>query len=103
MRRLGVLSGFSRSHWDATVKLIHPELEKLGWIEGRTITLLEPRTADGRYDRLSALAAEVVGLAPDVILAFTVPATRALMQATDTIPIVMVGVGDPVAYGLARS
>ncbi|HVE48886.1 MAG TPA: ABC transporter substrate-binding protein [Casimicrobiaceae bacterium] len=103
VRRLAVLSGFSRNDWDASIKLIRPELEKLGWIEGRTILLLEPRTSDGRNDRLSALADEVVALAPDVVLAYTVPATRALMQATKTIPIVMVGVGDPVAYGLARS
>ncbi len=103
MRRWALLSAFSRSDVETSVKLIRPELEKLGWIEGRTITLLEPRTSEGRNDRLSALAAEVVGLAPDVILVYTVPATRALMQATGTIPIVMVAVGDPVDYGLVRS
>lgn len=72
-------------------------------IEGRTITLLEPRTSEGRNDRLPALAAEVVALAPDVIAVWSAPATRALMQATATIPIVMVSVGDPVAYGIVRS
>jgi hypothetical protein len=53
IRRLAVLSGFSQSDWDASAKLIRPELEKLGWIEGRTIVTLEPRTSNGRNDRLS--------------------------------------------------
>lgn len=101
--RLGWLSAFPRLDVDAGVKLILPELEKLGWIEGRTITLLEPRTSEGRNNRLPELAAEVVALAPDVIAVWSAPATRALVQATTTIPLVMVGVGDPVAYGIVRS
>ena len=101
--RVGWLSAFPRSDVDAGVKLIRRELEKLGWIEGHTITLLEPRTSEGRNERLPALAAEVVALEPSVIGVWSAPATRALRQATAVIPIVMVGVGDPVAYGIVRS
>lgn len=66
----------------------------------RNIVLLEPRTTDGDNARLPALARELVAQGPDVILVQTVPATRALMQATKTIPIVMVGVGNPVELGI---
>ncbi len=103
LRRIAFLSAFPGSDVDAFVKALRPELERLGWTEGRTVTLLEPRTSEGRNDRLPALAAEVVGLAPDVILVQSAPATRALMKATAMIPIVMVGVGDPVLYGIVRS
>lgn len=103
LRRIAFLTGFDRSNVDALVKPLLAELEKLGWHEGRTIALLEPRFADGKYDLLPAMAAELVALKPDVILAASAPATRALMKATSIIPIVMVSVGDPVAYGIVRS
>jgi putative ABC transport system substrate-binding protein len=103
LRRIAFLSPFPRADVDAVVKALRPALERLGWHEGRTITLLEPRTSEGQYDRLPALAVEVVALRPDVILVQSAPATRALVAATTTIPIVMVGVGDPVAYGIVRS
>ncbi len=103
LRRIALLSAFARSDIDPMMTQLRTELEKFGWIEGRTMTLLEPRTSEGRNDRLPALAAEVVALAPDVIIVFSAPATRALMLATATIPIVMWGVGDPVLYGIVRS
>jgi len=103
VRRIGVLSAFPAAQVANFSKRLRPELEKLGWIDGRTIAVLEPRTSEGRNDRLPGLAADVVGQAPDVIVAFSAPATRALMKATSTIPVVMVGVGDPVGYGLVRS
>ena len=102
-RRIAFLSPFPRADVDAVVKALWPALERLGWHEGRTIMLLEPRTSEGQLDRLPALAAEVVALRPDVILVQSAPATRALMGATSTIPIVMVGVGDPLAYRIVRS
>jgi putative ABC transport system substrate-binding protein len=102
-RRIAFLTAFDRSNVDALVKPILAELDKLGWPEGRAIAMLEPRFADGNYDRLPAMAAELVALKPDVILVGSAPATRALMKATTTIPIVMVSVGDPVAYGIVRS
>jgi putative ABC transport system substrate-binding protein len=103
IRRIGVLSAFPADQVVNFPKLLRPELEKLGWTDGRTIVVLESRTSEGNNDRLPALAAEVVGALPDVIVVFSAPATRALMQMTSTIPIIMVGVGDPVAYGLVRS
>ena len=103
MRRVGVLSAFPADQVVNFPKQLRPELEKLGWTDGRTIAVLEPRTSEGKNDRLPTLAADVVGLVPDVIVVFSAPATRALMQITSTIPIIMVGVGDPVGYGLVRS
>lgn len=103
LRRIAFLTAFDRSAVDALVKPLMAELVKLGWPEGRGVALLEPRFADGQYDRLPAMAAELVALKPDAILVASAPATRALMKATSTIPIVMVSVGDPVAYGIVRS
>ena len=97
MRRIGFLSAFPRADVEAFLSQLRPELEKLGWTDGRNIVLLEPRTTDGgENERLPSLAGELVAQGPDLILVQTVPATRALMQATKSIPIVMVGVGNPV-------
>ena len=65
--------------------------------------VLEYRAAAGQYERLPALAAELVRLRVDVLLAVITPAALALKQATTTIPIVMTGVGDPVGSGLVAS
>src|SRR6266550_329053 len=93
-RRIGFLSGFPRTDIESFLDLLRPPLEKLGWIEGRNIVLLEPRTTDGRgNERLPSLASELVAQGPDLILVQTVPATRALLQATKSIPIVMVASG----------
>ena len=100
VRRLGFLSPFSRSDIEDFLSLLRLELEKLGWTYGRNIILLEPRTTEGANDRLPAMAAKLVSQAPDLILVQSVPATRALMQATKSIPIVMAGVGNPVEYGI---
>ena len=74
-------------------------LADLGYVEGRTFTI-DARWAEDRYERLPALAAELVALKVDVIVAFAVPAIRAAKEATTTIPIVMASVVDPVATGL---
>jgi ABC-type uncharacterized transport system substrate-binding protein len=74
-------------------------LHELGWVDGRNITI-EYRYAEGRYDRLPDLAAELVRLKVDVIFAPSAPATQAAKQATTTIPIVMDTLGDPVRAGL---
>ncbi len=84
------------------VKEFEDELREVGWVPGRTITI-DYRAADGHYDRLAALAAELLRLNPQVILTSQTPATQAARRATGTIPIVMVGNGDPVRYGLVRS
>ena len=77
-------------------------LAKLGYVEGRNITI-ESRWAAGRYERLPGLAAELVRLKADVIVTAAVPAIQAAREATSTIPIVMAVVVDPVATGLVAS
>ena len=99
-RRIGFLSAFNRASADLLFAILRPELEKLGWSEGRNLVLLEPRTAEGANERLPALAAELVAQRPDLILVQSAPATRALAKATKSIPVVMVGVGTPVELGI---
>jgi len=77
-------------------------LKELGYVEGKNI-VIEYRWADGKRERLSDLAAELVTLKVDVIVARNTPATLAAQRATTTIPIVMVGPGDPVRLGLVAS
>ncbi len=98
--RIGLLAPGSRADAEVTASLLRLELNKLGWTDGQNIVLLEPRIADGRNERLPALAAELVAQSPDVIVVQSVPGTRALMQATKTIAIVMYAVGNPVEVGL---
>jgi putative ABC transport system substrate-binding protein len=99
VRRVGVLSSFSGP------LSAQPEfgraLGKLGYVEGRDF-VLEPRYANRRYDQLPSLAAELVRLNVDVILALGTIAARAAKQTTTTIPIVVLS-GDPVAAGLVTS
>jgi putative ABC transport system substrate-binding protein len=77
-------------------------LRELGYAEGQNITI-ESRFADGRFDRLSGLAADLARVRVDVIVTYTTPATQAAKQATGTIPIVIAAVIDPVAAGLVAS
>ena len=77
-------------------------LRDLGYIEGRTI-VIESRWDEGKIDRLPALAAELVGLKVDVLVAAGAVGTRAAQQATRTIPIVMTGASDPLAAGFVAS
>lgn len=77
-------------------------LRDLGYVEGRNV-LIEYRDAEGRLDRLPALAAELVALKVDVVVAPNTPAALAAKQATRTIPIVFVGVGEPVTSGLVAT
>lgn len=77
-------------------------LRELGWVEGQNL-VVESRWAEGRFERLPQLAAELVRLKCDVIAAVVTQASLAARNATDTIPIVMIGVSDPVALGLVAS
>jgi putative ABC transport system substrate-binding protein len=77
-------------------------LRELGWVERQNI-VIEYRYADGRDERLPALAAELVGLKVDVIMAGVMPAIWAATNATNTIPIVMGFSSDPVAEGVVAS
>jgi ABC-type uncharacterized transport system substrate-binding protein len=77
-------------------------LRNLGHIEGRNVRF-EYRFADGDLERLSALAAELVRLSPNVVVSSPVPANLAIAKATSTIPIVMASGADPVGFGLVKS
>ena len=93
--RIGVLSGLRRPSEPVLLKA----LEARGYVEGRNAFILS-RNAEGEPSRLPALAAELIGLKPDVIIAAGGPAAEALKATTATIPIVLWGVGDPVGLGL---
>jgi putative ABC transport system substrate-binding protein len=86
---------FLRAHIEAFTAA----MARLGWIEGRDY-VLDLREAAGRGERYADLAKELVALRPDVLMSVQTPGIRALMQATQTIPIVMIAPGDPVGSGL---
>jgi len=77
-------------------------LAELGYREGHNL-VVERRFAEGRFDRLSALAAELVALKPDVLFAAGSQATLAATKATTTVPIVFVAVSDPVGMGVIKA
>ena len=77
-------------------------LSESGYVEGQNVAF-EYRFAEGHYDRLPSLAADLVGRKVDVIVTPGTVPTRAAKSATSTIPIVFIGVGDPVAAGLVSS
>jgi putative ABC transport system substrate-binding protein len=77
-------------------------LLKLGYIEGKTI-IVDYRYADGRNERLPALAEELVRLKVEIILADSIASARAAKKVTSTIPVVMASVGDPIVAGLVAS
>jgi len=101
--RIGVLSPFSQSDGPApSFQVFRDTMRELGHVEGADLAF-EYRWADGKYDRLPALAAELARSKVDVVLsAWSTPAALAAKQAT-TIPIVFVGVGDAVGVGLVGS
>ena len=82
-----------------TFKAFRARLSELGWVEGKNL-VLDFRYADNRYDRLPALATELVARKPDAIFAVAAPAIRAAMQATSTIPIVIETLGDALSAGV---
>lgn len=77
-------------------------LRELGYVEGSDF-VVDARSSQGALARLPALAAELVSLRPDVIVTTSTPTTRAAMQATSTVPIVFVGIAEPVETGLVAS
>jgi putative tryptophan/tyrosine transport system substrate-binding protein len=81
---------------------LHAGLRQLGYVDGRNIRI-ESRWAQGRFDQLPQMAADLVGLNVDVLVASLTQASLAAKKATAKIPIVMAGVGDPVAVGLVGS
>jgi ABC-type uncharacterized transport system substrate-binding protein len=103
VRRIGLLMGVADDReGQARVTALKQGLQELGWTEGRNIQI-EPRFTGADADRIRAYAAELVALAPDVIVGQTTPVIRALRQATSSIPIVMAGINDPVEQGVVSS
>jgi putative ABC transport system substrate-binding protein len=102
--RIGFLGSTSASdpRIGPMIEAFRQGLRDLGYVEGRTI-VIESRWDEGKIDRLPVLAAELVGLKVDVLVAGGAPAMRAAQQATRAIPIVMTAVSDPVALGFVAS
>jgi putative ABC transport system substrate-binding protein len=100
--RVGVLVGASEAFVAPYVEIFRQALRALGYVEGQNIAF-ESRYADGYYDRLRALATELIHLKVDLLVTEGTPPTRAATQATTTIPIVMTVTGDPVAAGLVTN
>ena len=98
--RLGVLAPGAPP--EPVLEAVRDGLRDLGYMEGRDF-VLEIRWAQGKFDRLTGLAAELVGLKVDVIYAFTTSPALAARSATTTIPIIFSSVGDPVGTGLVAS
>lgn len=100
--RIGYLENSTASGSAVLVAAFRQELNKLGWFDGKNITF-EYRFAEGKNDRLPDLAAELVRLKVNVIVAGSNPGALAAKGATTTIPIVMTSPPDPVAAGLIAS
>jgi putative tryptophan/tyrosine transport system substrate-binding protein len=100
--RIGFLDPSNASGMAVMVDAFRQELSKLGWIEGKNIRI-EYRFAESKPDRLPELAADLVRLKVDLIVATGPPPALAAKNATATIPIVMASSGDPVGAGLAAS
>jgi putative tryptophan/tyrosine transport system substrate-binding protein len=100
--RIGFLGVGTAMSFQRNIEAMRLGLREHGYVEGRNITM-EFRWAEGRYDRLPALAAELVQLKLDVIITHGRPGSLALKQATSTIPIVMAAIGDPVDAGVVAS
>jgi putative tryptophan/tyrosine transport system substrate-binding protein len=103
MKRVGVLMGLAEDDPDAKARLsgLQQALERLGWFDGRNVRI------DYRYapagTQAQVLAKELIALQPDVVLSQSSPATSALQRETQTIPIVFVGVADPIGSGFVAS
>ena len=95
VRRVGVWMGADENDPEAQFSQFMKELAELGWTDGRNLQI-DIRRAGANADRARVYAKELVALEPDVLLAQTTGPTAALQQETKTIPIVFVGVSDPI-------
>ena len=100
--RIGFLDASTASGSAVLVEAFRQELSKLGWIEGKNITI-EYRFAEQKPERLPELAADLVRLKVDLIVVSGTPSALAAKNATTTIPIVMASAADPVGAGLVAS
>jgi putative tryptophan/tyrosine transport system substrate-binding protein len=102
MHSLGLLGATSRAEYAGFVEAMEAGLRQLGYINGKNIAI-HYRWAEGKYELLPALAADLVQLKVDVILTHGTPGTRAAKAATTTIPIVAILIGDVIETGLVPS
>ena len=100
--RIGYLTGANPSASPHQTEAFRQGLRDLGYVEGRDL-VIEYRSAEGRIERLPALAAELVALKVDVIVAPATPAALAATHATRTLPIIFAVAADPVTSGLVTS
>ena len=100
---IGSLYGVSAAEWVGPMSGLRRGLNQAGFVEGRNV-VIEYRWADGQFDRMPAMAADLVGQNVAVILVGgSLDGVRATMTATQTIPIVFTTASDPVATGLVAS
>ena len=101
VRRIGVLMGFDENDPEGNLRhsAFTQALAGLGWTDGRNVRMDLRWRADDT-NRIRALAQELVGLQPDIIVTGSTPTTVAVQRETRTIPIVFAGVAEPVAIGL---
>ena len=104
MRRIGALIGFTETDADVQSWLaaFRGGLAKLGWTEGSNLRI-ELRWGGADPDRIKTFAKELVDLRPDAILSVTTPVTGALIRETQTIPIVIATVADPISSGFVTN
>src|SRR5215470_5114956 len=101
VRRIGVLISGDENDPERKRRLsaLTQALVDLGWTDGRNVRM-DLRWGGGNANQVRALAQELVGLQPDIIVTSATPATAAVQRETRTIPIVFVSVADPVASGV---
>ena len=100
VRRIAMLSGFAATDPEAQARVaaLQQGLKELGWMEGHNVSI-EFRWGTGGAEQMRAFARELVDLKPDLILGMTTPAVTALVQETNTIPILFANIVDPVGRG----
>ena len=103
-RRIGLLMGGveSDAFGQTAIALFRQRLQELGWTEGRNV-IIDYRWGAGDPDRYRRTAAELIALAPDVIVTTSGGSVNALRQVGAAVPIVFAGAGDPAARGLVES
>src|SRR5262245_53713185 len=99
---IGVLIAGSPSSMESRINAFQKRLRELGYMEGQNI-VVEYHYAEGNYNRLTAIATDLVRSQASVIVTWAIPVTQVVKNATNTIPIVMAGGGNPVEAGLVES
>jgi ABC-type uncharacterized transport system substrate-binding protein len=99
---IGVLVAGSPSSMESRINAFQKRLRELGYKEGQNI-VVEYHYAEGNYNRLTAIATDLVRSNANVIVTWAIPVTQVVKNATNTIPIVMAGGGNPVETGLVES